>query len=98
LAAELMIWSMACMAKLKVMNSRIGLEAPEGGAHRQAREAVLGDRRVDDAAVAEFLEQPLAELVGALVLGHFLAHQEHAFRRGASPRPWRRAAPRAPSS
>jgi hypothetical protein len=28
LAAELMIWSIACMAKLKVMNSTIGFSRP----------------------------------------------------------------------
>jgi hypothetical protein len=27
-AAELMIWSIACMAKLKVMNSTIGFKPP----------------------------------------------------------------------
>jgi hypothetical protein len=29
LAAELMIWSIACMAKLKVMNSTIGFNPPK---------------------------------------------------------------------
>jgi hypothetical protein len=47
LAAELMMWSIACMAKLKVMNSTIGLRPADGRAHASAGEAVLGDRRVD---------------------------------------------------
>ena len=40
---------------------------------------MFGDRRIDHAAVAEFFQQTLADLVGALVLRHLLAHQEHAF-------------------
>ena len=42
-----------------------------------AGKALLGDGRVDHALVAELLEQALADLVGALVLRHLLAHQEH---------------------
>ena len=38
----------------------------------------LGDRRVDDPARAELVEHPLADLVGAVVLGDLLAHQEDA--------------------
>ena len=38
---------------------------------------MLGDRRVDHPAGAEFLQQALADLVGALIFGDFLAHQEH---------------------
>src|SRR5256885_3399926 len=40
--------------------------------------ALLGDRRVDDPAGPEFLQQPLADLVGALVFGDLLAHQKNA--------------------
>jgi hypothetical protein len=76
LAAELMIWSIACMAKLKVMNSTIGFRPAEGRADAQAGEAVLGDRRIDDALGAELVQQALADLVGALILGDLLAHQE----------------------
>ena len=46
-------------------------------ADAEAGEAVLGDRRVDDAARAEFLQQALAHLVGALIFRDLLAHQEH---------------------
>ena len=45
-------------------------------ADAQPRKAVLGDRRVDDAPGAELLQQPLRDLVGALVLGDLLAHDE----------------------
>ena len=55
-----------------------GSEAGEGGADPEPGETVFGDRRVDDPFVAEFLEQPLADLVGALVLGHLLADEEDA--------------------
>ena len=51
-------------------------QAGEGGADREAGEAVLGDRRVDDAPRPELVEQALADLVGALVLADLLADQE----------------------
>src|SRR6185437_6422726 len=38
----------------------------------------FGDRRVDDPARPEFLQQALADLVGALVLRDLLAEQEDA--------------------
>ena len=51
-------------------------------AHRRtgadAGKAVFGDRRIDHARFAEFLEQALRHLVGALILGNFLAHHEDA--------------------
>ena len=71
-----MIWSIACMAKLKVMNSTIGFRPGERRADAEAGKAVLGDRRVDDALVAEFLQQALRDFVGALIFGDFLAHDE----------------------
>ena len=71
-----MIWSIACMAKFQVMNSTIGFSPAKRRADAEAGKAVLGDRRVDDALVAELLQQALADLVGALVLGDLLAHQE----------------------
>ena len=52
-------------------------QAVHGGAHRHAGEAVLGDRRIDDALGAETIEQALADFIGALVLRDFLTHQEH---------------------
>jgi hypothetical protein len=52
------------------------LQARHGRADAQAGEAVLGDRGVDHAAVAELLQQFAADLVGALILGDFLADQE----------------------
>ncbi len=47
------------------------------GADAEAGKAVLGDRRVDDALGAELLQQPLRDLVGALIFGDLLAHHEH---------------------
>ena len=70
------MWSIACMAKLKVMNSTIGRRPTKAAPTPSAGEAVLGDRRVDDAPRAEFLQQALRDLVGALVLGDLLAHHE----------------------
>ena len=55
-----------------------GLEAVHRGADGEAREAVLADGRVDDALGAELVEHALADLVRAVVLRDFLAHQEHA--------------------
>ena len=52
------------------------LQAGHRRADADAGEAVLGDRRVDHAARAELLQQPLRDLVGALILGDFLAHDE----------------------
>ena len=37
---------------------------------------MLGDRRIDDAPRAEFLQQPLGHLVGALIFGDLLADDE----------------------
>ena len=47
-------------------------------ADADAGEAELGDRRVDDAHLAELLEESLGDLVRALVDGDFLAHEEDA--------------------
>src|SRR3546814_13596909 len=51
-------------------------------AHRRARaepgKAVFGDRRIDDALVAELVEQSLRDLVRALILRDFLTHHEDA--------------------
>jgi hypothetical protein len=55
---------------------RDGPEADEGRAHRDARDRLLRDRRVAHAPVAELREQPLRDLVGALVGPDLLAEQE----------------------
>ena len=47
-------------------------------ADADAGESELGDRRVDDAHLAELLEESLGDLVRALVDGDFLAHEEDA--------------------
>ncbi len=52
------------------------LETGHGRADTDAGKALLGDGRIDHAPFAELLEQALADLVGALVLRHLLAHQQ----------------------
>ena len=51
-------------------------QAGEGGADADAGKAMLGDGRVDDALRPDFLQEVLRDLVGALVLGDLLAHDE----------------------
>ena len=53
-------------------------QADHRRADAHAGESELGDRRVDDAHLAEFLEQSLRYLVRALVDGDFLSHEEDA--------------------
>ena len=48
------------------------------GAHADAGEAELGDGRVDHAHLAEFFEEALRHLVGAVVDADFLAYQKDA--------------------
>ena len=68
------------------------LQARKRRADAEAGKPVLGDRRIDHAHGAEFLQQPLSHLVGALIFGHFLAHHEdglvapHLFRHGIAQR------------
>ena len=69
---------MACIAKLKVMNSTMGRKPAEGRADAEPRKASLRDRRVNHAARAELVEQALRDLVRALVLGNLLAHHENS--------------------
>src|SRR5690606_17943005 len=53
-------------------------KAGKGRAYAEAGEAMLGDRRVYHPGVAELGQQPLRDLVGALVLCNLLAHDEDA--------------------
>ena len=53
-----------------------GAEPRHGGPDPDAGETVFRDRSVDDALLAELLQKTLRDLVGALVLGHLLAHHE----------------------
>ena len=46
-------------------------------ADADAGKAVLGDRRIDHAPRAEFLQEALGHLVGALIFGNLFAHHEH---------------------
>ena len=68
------------------------LETAKRSANAEAGKTVLGDRRVNNALRAEFLQQALGDLVGALILGDLLAHDEHGriaphlFRHGVAQR------------
>src|SRR5690606_31620968 len=53
-----------------------GAQAVHGRAHGDAREAELGNGRVDHALGAELVQHALAHLVGAVVFRHLLAHEE----------------------
>ena len=61
---------------MKVIHSTIGPQPDHGRADAEAGEAQLGDGRVDHALGAVLVQQALADLVGAVVLGDFLAHEE----------------------
>src|SRR3546814_3943624 len=53
-------------------------QTAEGGTDAKPGEAVLGNRGVDHAPLAEFVEQTLADLVRTLILRDLLAHQERS--------------------
>ena len=63
-----------------------------GGSDAKARETMFGNRRVDDAPIAELLKQAAADFIGALILGDFFAHQKyrriapHLLRHGVAQR------------
>ena len=50
----------------------------KGRADAETGKAMLRDRRIDHAALAELLQQLARHLVGALILRDFFAHDEHA--------------------
>src|SRR5262249_31731326 len=54
-------------------------QADHRGADAHAGEPGFGDRRIDDPALAEAIKHPLADLVRAVILRHFLAHEEDTF-------------------
>ena len=58
------------------MNSTMGRSPIIAAPMPMTGKARLGDRRVDDAALAEFLQHAPAHLVGAVVLRDFLTHEE----------------------
>ncbi len=66
------------------------LQPGEPRADAQARKTVLGDRRVDHALDAEFLQQALGDFVGALIFRDLFAHHEdilvaaHLLRHGVA--------------
>jgi len=55
-----------------------GPQTVHGRADAQAGKTCLTDGRVNNAFGAKALEHALADLVGAVVVGHFLAHEEDA--------------------
>jgi hypothetical protein len=67
LAAELMMWSIACMAKLKVMNSTMGFRPAKAAPTPMPAKpcSVIGVSTTRFGA--EFLQQALGDLVGALI-------------------------------
>ena len=73
-----MMWSIACIAKLKVMNSMTGLSPPIAAPVPMPAKpySVIGVSITRFGA--ELVEQALRDLVGALIFGDFLAHHEHA--------------------
>jgi len=52
-------------------------QSGKGRPNRDARKAVLGNRRIDHPARTKLVEKPLADLVGALIFAHLFAHQIH---------------------
>ena len=64
--------------------------AGHGRAHGDAHEAGFGDRRVDDAVGAEFLDQTGQNLERRARLGDILADDEKLSDRAASLRRWPR--------
>jgi pyruvate dehydrogenase E1 component alpha subunit len=53
------------------------LKAHERGTNAKARKALFGDGGIDHTVRTEFSQQSFRHLIGALILGHFLAHHEH---------------------
>jgi len=84
-----MIWSIACMAKLKVMNSTIGFQPGERRATPSPRRpcSVIG---VSMTRLRRILEQALAYLVGAWYCATSSRHQEDWPCPWRISRPWRR--------
>ena len=48
----------------------------KGRPHRHAGKAMLSNRHIQHPLGAKLIQQPLADLIGALILAHLLAHQE----------------------
>ena len=68
--------------------------AHPGGPDRGADEALLGDRRVDHALVAELLQEALRDAERAAEVADVLAEQEDALVLGAARRRARPGSPR----
>ena len=57
-------------------------DAEHGGTDAHADESSLGNRRVHDTLVTPFRPEAFGHFVGAVVLGHFLAHEDDVFVAG----------------
>ena len=55
-----------------------GLQAHHRCANAQPTKSIFGDRRINHAARAEFLQESLRHFIRALIFGNFFAHDEHA--------------------
>ena len=72
-----MIWSIACMAKFQVMNSTMGFRPSKAApTPRPAKPCSVMGVSITRLS-PNSSQQALADLVGALIFGDFLAHQEH---------------------
>jgi hypothetical protein len=71
-----MMWSMACIAKLNVMNSTTGRRPAKAAPTPKACKAVFGDGRIDDPFVAELFQQSAGDLGSPWILTDLFAHQE----------------------
>jgi hypothetical protein len=69
------MWSIACMAKLKVMNSTIGFNPPNAAPTAIPAKPCSVIGCIDDTFGAEFIQQTLGYFIGTLVFGDFFAHQ-----------------------
>ena len=85
------MWSMACMAKLKVMNSKTGFRPTEAGANRNPGEPMFGDGGVDHAPVAKLVQAALGSLYRRPGIQPPLRPSRRLHHQRASLLPWHRA-------
>ena len=64
--------------KVKGHEFNDGPEPAHGCTRADAGKAIFGDRGIDHPFGAKFLQQALGHLVGTLILGNFLTHDENA--------------------
>src|SRR5262245_40700650 len=85
-------WTSSANVKSLARESADRLEARKRRSDPESGHSMFGDRSVDHARGAEFLQQALGHLVRALIFGDLLAHDEdglvapHFFRHGVAQR------------